>query len=273
MSVTYTLDKPVQAFYGEQFTVPGSGGTKTVFNRRSGFNTIELNAAAALRLHLAPRIGGIWRRSTTGVWSDLLAGRKAGSDGRLTLPYAPSVIDRGFTGQSLGLLSTERLYVGFPRKVNDLFVDVGATVNSVGSVLTCENSDESGGGFTALTITDGTDVAGATLGADGNITFTVPAGRAWLPRSLKEIWGEPTAPAERLFWLRFAVSVSLTAGTLIDQIAGFAEDDGAGTATGSSSFLAATTYRTYTLGEEVGALQFIAQAGGGTTVDCTWMRH
>ena len=256
MSVTYTLSKPVQALKGEQLTVPASNGTKTVFNRRPGFNGILLEPTLALRLGLVPRITGLWRK-TSDKWINLLA--TPGS----------TIIDRGFTGQSLALRTTDYLYVGFVRKVNDLFVDIGATANATGSVLTCANSTLTG--FVALTITvDGTDSGGATFAQDGNITFTVPT--AWTPESLRDLLGDSTAPVEKLYWLRFAVSVNLDAATLVDQLAGFIETDGAGTDTGDTGFFGESVLYEMSLGDEVGALQFIAQAAAATTVQLTWVR-
>ena len=266
MSNTYVLDKPTQDVFGERLTVPGSGGAKTVFNRRAGYNAIRFEVAAAARVGFVPKIGGIWIRSAAGVWRNLLTQE---------MVTGTRLIDAGSAGLTLGLATTARLYIGFVRKVNDLFVDVGATVNSVASVLTAENSDRvAPGGFTALTITDGTDAAGATLAADGNITFTVPAGRAWEPRILTDLFlGESGVPGENLFWLRFAISVALTAGTNLDQIAGFVEDDGAGTATGQQGMFRTAADHAFVLGDEVGAIQPIANGGGATTMDVTWLRH
>lgn len=261
----YSQEAPVQRVFGERLTVPGSGGTKTVFNRRAGYDSIRVSVAAAARLGFVPKIGGIWIRSTAGVWRNMLAA---------PMTTGTRVIDAGSAGLVLGLLSTDRLYIGFVKKVNDLFVDIGSVVNAVASTLTAENSDRvAPAGFTALTITDGTAAGGASFAADGNITFTVPAGSAWEPRRLTELFPGERAPSDNLFWLRFATSVSFTAGTLVDQIAGFIEDDGAGTDTGETAFLRTTADHAFTLGDEVGALQPIDQAAGGTTMDVTWLRH
>lgn len=273
--VSYTQARPRQAVFGERLTVPASSGTKTVFNRRLGFDSIEFTPAAALRLGYVPRIGGMWIRSTGGVWTDLL--QRNTREPLANHPPAMNVTDRGFTGQGFPLLSTARWYIGFVRKVNDIFVDVGATVNAVASILTAENSDYSPDGFTALTVTaDGTASGGATMAQDGNITFTVPAGRLWAPRRLKDLFPqEPTAPMENLFWLRFAVSASLTADTLLDQVAGFVEDEGGGITTGDTEFIPAATTTIFerSLNDEIGALEFMAQAASATTVDLTWVRH
>ena len=266
MSQTYVVDRPLQGFVGEQLTVPASSGTKTVFNRRLGFNRITVIPAANMRLGLPPRIGGVWIRSAAGVWRDVLAAKKS-------IPAGRTLVDRGFTGHVLGLLSTDRLYVGWSRKVNDVFIDIGSTANAVASTLTCENSDNATeDGFAALTITDGTSSGGATFAIDGNITFTVPAGIAWAPRYLSDLFPKEGAPPDPLYWLRFASSASLTAGTLIDQIAGFIETDGAGTNTGDTAFLDAGSAYEIVLGDEVGAIQPIAQAAAATTAKVTWER-
>ena len=262
--------KAVLQAFGEQLTVPASNGTKTVFNRRRGYDGILIEPAAAMRLGFPPALEEVWVRSGAGVWRDILAGRKQGN-ANLSGSEAQTVVERGFTGQSLALLATDRLYLGFKRKVNDLFVDIGSTANATASVLTCENSNTAG--FAALTITDGTDCGGATFATDGNITFTVPAGIGWTPRVLRHLFpGEPSAPPDNLFWLRFAVSVALDAGTLVDQIAGFIETDGAGTNSGHTVFLNAGVEYYIRLHGDVGAIQPIAQAAAATTANVSWVR-
>lgn len=261
---TETVSARLSKFTGEQLTIPASNGTKTVFNRRAGYRSILVDPAADMRLGLVPRIDGIFIRKATGAWLDMLAQPMASGT---------RVIDRGSAGLSLPLLATDRLYVGFRAKVNDIYVDIGSTANAVSSTLTAENSSPTG--FVSLAITvDGTDSGGATLATDGNITFTVPAGPLWSAVNLRAsgLFAGEQAPNILAYWLRFAVSASLTAGTLIDQIAGFVETDGAGTNTGDTAFLSAGYVWPIHLSDDVGAIQPIAQTTTATTASVTWER-
>jgi hypothetical protein len=98
------------------------------------------------------------------------------------------------------------LYAGFSDVFGGLQVDMdGANVNAVASVLTAEYWN--GSAWSTLTVTDGTDAAGATLGQDGAITWLVPTD--WVQR---EITGLGTK-----HWVRFSVSAALSAGTAIDN--------------------------------------------------------
>lgn len=96
------------------------------------------------------------------------------------------------------------IYVGTPRRHRGIGIDVTNT-NGNAAVMSAGRSNGSGG-FTALTITDGTDVVGATLGADGVVSHTVPAG--WAPIQLNLGSGRLS---EKLFWTRYAVNAALDA--------------------------------------------------------------
>lgn len=260
MSQTYTSSKPVKGFKGEPLTVPASNGTKTVFNRRQGFDCITVDPAADMRLGLVPRIAGLWSRTGAGVWTNLLDQKDVNG---------LRVIDRGASAPvRAAFASTTKVYVGWVRKINDIYLDING-VNATASTLTLANS--SSAGFVSLAVTaDGSDSGGATFAIDGNITFTPPS--TWTAQSLKEQLNDPNAPDAKLFWLELSFSASLDAGTTIDQLMGFIETDGAGTNTGDTAFLGAGAVRQIPLSEEVGAIQPIAQAASATTCNVDWER-
>ncbi len=101
--------------------------------------------------------------------------------------------------------TADYLYVGCAERFRGLAVDV-ATVNAVVSVLTAEKG-QANGTWVAVTITDGTISGGATLAQDSLITWTVPPG-----------WQLSRVNGVDAYWVRFAVSVALTAIVTIDQI-------------------------------------------------------
>ena len=106
------------------------------------------------------------------------------------------------------------IYVGTPRRHRGIGIDVTNT-NSTVSTMTAENSNGSGG-FTALTITDGTQTGGnTTLGADGVVSHTVPLNWAAIQLDLGS-----GIRSEKLFWTRYAVSVALdTTVSIVEVVA------------------------------------------------------
>ncbi len=271
MSKTFVLPIPIKGTFGETITVPASNGTKTVFNRRRGFQGIRFEPAADMRLGLVPALQGAVMVDSNNVWIDLLDAKRAAEAGNH--PPANTIADRGFTGLSLPLQIADFLYLGWTAKINDFFVNIGSTANATTSTLTMANSDRSVNGFTALSITaDGTVSSSATFGQDGNVTFTVPSGLGWTQESLREVLPNAAAPDDILFWLRLDVSAALDAATLVDGIIGFVEDDGEGTATGDQGFYAAGVQYSMSLVDEIGAIQPIAQTTAATTMALTWVR-
>lgn len=93
---------------------------------------------------------------------------------------------------------------------NVIRVDMGTTINANASVMTAEYPVEDASGtitWTALTISDGTAVAGQTLAQDGDISFTRPADIA-----------ETSINSSRRAWVRLLVSANLTASINIQEI-------------------------------------------------------
>ena len=111
---------------------------------------------------------------------------------------APVALDTAANG--------DYLYVGFSDVFGGVLVDMdGANVNANASVLTAEYW--TGAAWAALTITDGTANAGATLKQDGAITWLVPTN--WAQRTITGLGTK--------HWVRISVSAALTAGTAIDN--------------------------------------------------------
>lgn len=125
------------------------------------------------------------------------------------------------TGVTITITTAHFVYVGMNKADIDkipagatvtMNVTMGTTKNAVVSTLSAAYwvGNPSGGAFTAIAIADGTATGGKTLAQTGAITFTMPGD-----------WGD-TALADtnktRKYWIRFAVSVNLTASININEI-------------------------------------------------------
>lgn len=269
-------DAPINDAWGEQLTVPGNAGTKTVFGLRHGFNEILIECAAASRIHLPPAIIQLVHydasASAGSRWVSLLGTQGQGFS---------SLINRnvtGGTGTQLDSMATaDYIYIGTTGRHGGIFVDMTASVNAtVSSVMTAAYSATAS--FTADAITDGTVTSGRTLAKDGNITIdTVPSESLWVPRTLLEL-GETAAvdlPGDRLYWWRLDVSVAMPADVEIQEILPFhrAHADVA-TESGGSIYLKATTEYTIDIDRnKVGGLEIGAQGAGATTANVSWLEH
>src|ERR1019366_3671234 len=174
----------VQEFFGESLTLPAGNGTKTVFNRRSGFNAILMEAAVAARVALPPKIDAIWKHNTvTNVWTNLLSQGDAqpphGVDGQVAT-------HRGVTGMlPFTLLATDEVYIAFRQIPQDLYIGMNSAVNAVVSTLAVAVSTDTG--FQTLTVTDNTKGTNTTMSTSGNITWTDPA--LWRARTISDQLG------------------------------------------------------------------------------------
>ena len=114
------------------------------------------------------------------------------------------------TTSTMPLETTDKWYVGYDMRFDTVTVDV-SSANGVASTLTAEYW--TGHAWTSVAITDGTIiVATKTLSGDGDITLTTPVD-----------WQRGRSSAETtldsgLYWLRFSVSVNLTATTSIGDL-------------------------------------------------------
>lgn len=97
------------------------------------------------------------------------------------------------------------VYFGCDVPFRGIYLNVGNT-NGTASVLAATYWD--GAAWTGLTETDGTASAGATLAIDNILTWTVPTD-----------WAKTSVQSNNLYWVRFAVSVTLDASvTLVEAI-------------------------------------------------------
>ena len=112
------------------------------------------------------------------------------------------------TTSLMPLETTDKWYVGYDMRFDTVSVDV-SSANAVASTLTGEYWN--GHTWTAVTITDGTiTVATKTLSGDGDITLMATPADWQRGRSSAE-----TTLDSGLYWLRFSVSVNLTATTAL----------------------------------------------------------
>lgn len=223
---------------------------------------------AAMRLQLVPAIKAfLFYDASLNAWTDVLDG-------------APLVFNReqGVNTTVLGAMtSSDYFYLGFAGIVGGVLVDVGATPNANAAVLTCQYSNQQRD-WTSLAITDGTiSPLGVTLGADGVISWTAPA--AWRSALIGQLVlpsGAIAAPAdaEQLYWLRFVVNATLTAGLILIQMTPLGRiavitDDVA--ALSGGAFLKAAVEYTMDIHPDIGAIEIMAQAAAGTTARASWV--
>jgi hypothetical protein len=103
--------------------------------------------------------------------------------------------------------ASDRLYIGALWQSEGLSLKLTGTRNAAASVVTVKYSGPAG--WTTLTTTDGTAVAGATFGKSGRITWTVPAD--WQRERVN-------GSGDEFFWLEVSVSATLTAGVTASQL-------------------------------------------------------
>lgn len=121
------------------------------------------------------------------------------------------------TTSTLTIVTTDKLYIRIKSTDNLglIRVDMGSTVNAVASVLSAEyyraeytaDNVVYPAAWVALTIVDNTTVTGKTLAQDGDITFTKPGDMS-----------EVSVDGDRGIWVRFTVSVNLTASIVINEL-------------------------------------------------------
>lgn len=108
---------------------------------------------------------------------------------------------------ALATAATDRIYIGMRAEFGGLVVKVLDSLNAVSSTMTVKYWGPTG--WTALTISDGTAVSGATCGKSGRVVWSVPSN--WERRRL-------AGTADEYFWVEMAVSVALTSGTSVTQL-------------------------------------------------------
>ena len=262
------VDAPIEDLFGEGDLAPKSSAN-LIANRRSlnvrhGFNEILFNFVAAGRLALCPKILGVF-------WYDDSNAERFNN----LLDPSDAMLDSARTGvSSFTLAVADFLYIGAIRRFGGVRLDL-TNLNTNVSTLTCQHSSTADGGFTDLTITNGTDSSG-TFAQDGNITFTIaatPAEGVWLNESLRKLTGLATAPDLKAYWLRLDTS-ALLENVSIAQMSSFHHnmDSVIANGGGGGQFKAGVEY-TLDLHGNIGAVEFIASAGSDTTMQLTWIRR
>ena len=109
------------------------------------------------------------------------------------------------------------LYVGSRVPFSGVAIDIDAA-NGNASVITVKyrKSDNT---WADISATDGTDNAGASLGVDGSVTWTVPAD--WLTARLRETGDTGVnfgVAQQEMFWTRWQWSAALDASTTLDSM-------------------------------------------------------
>ena len=264
------VDQPIEDLFG--INLATQANANLIANRRStnlryGFREMLINPVAAVRLALCPKILGVlwYDDSASAVFNNLLAPSDA-------------MLDSGRTGTSTFTLAVaDFLYIGANHRFGGARFDLDSSIlSNNASTLTGAYSSTQSGGFTTVTITDGTANGGATMGQDGNVTIAnadMPAEDTWLNESLRKLTGLATAPDLKAYWLRLDASALLDL-VEIEQLASFSNSMEAAIGnSGSGGHFKAGQEYTIDLSESVGAIEHIAVAGSPTTLQVTWIRR
>lgn len=111
--------------------------------------------------------------------------------------------------------STDALYVGANYEFDGVLVQLLDSLSATTSALSVSYWGPTG--WTALTVADGTSVAGKTFAQSGRVTWTVPS--QWERRRLN-------GTADEFFWIKLTVSAALTAGTSASHVLPLRSPDG-----------------------------------------------
>jgi hypothetical protein len=111
--------------------------------------------------------------------------------------------------------ASDRLYIGALWQSDGLSFKLTGTRNAQASTITVKYAGPAG--WTALTVSDGTAVSGATFGQSGRVTWTVPTN--WQRQRVN-------GTGDEFYWLEVSVSAALTAGVTASQVAPVRAPDG-----------------------------------------------
>ena len=197
---TRITDEPISGHYFESLAAGLSNAAINYYNVRRGFREYlfqPANTTGGFFIHvwLNPRISGMWwYKSSNDSYTDLIDGgvlvnrANAGTSTITTMP------------------STDAIYIVTKDVVGGFYFDLTA-LNNNASVITVTYSDSATTIAGALTETDGTDVAGATLAQDGLVTWTAPTDQVITDGRKLGLPGLP--PTELGFWYKVTVSLAL----------------------------------------------------------------
>jgi hypothetical protein len=139
--------------------------------------------------------------------ADVILGYTAGNYTELTDGASSSDEDDVDLSDVFVTAGTDRLYIGHAGEFDALSVRMHDALNALASVMTAKYSGP--GGWTSLTITNGTAATGKAFAQSGRITWTMP--NDWQRRTLN-------GSADAYFWLELTLTVAPTAGTSVSQI-------------------------------------------------------
>lgn len=185
-------------------------GAATIDSVRLGVGTLPTGATDAFSFNLRTSAGNLF--ATAQVWArevNVVAFGKTVNAEVAYTSYLTEVTGTGTAAVAIDTLANgDAIYAGFDDLFGGIRIDLdGANVNAVPSVLAAHYW--TGSAWAALTATDGTDAAGATLAQDGAITWLMPSD--WATKTIT------TLHASAKYYVRLTVSAALTAGTAIDN--------------------------------------------------------
>ena len=191
------FSSPIKKVYGETVSLTT---TAAHLLYRPTYHEVMFYCASAWRMGIAPRLSRV-KYYNASTYTD----------------YTTEAIDRVDTTHVPldAMATTHYLYLGFTSPVRGFYFNLDATNKNANAATLdmefCSSISAGVGTFTDVAgDSDGTDVAGATLGQDGLYSFTLPS---VVQGALTGIDNEP------LYWYRFAPSATLSATVdLIDII-------------------------------------------------------
>lgn len=233
-------DTPISAVYGEQLALTTTLAALGIPPKRDSIacKGVLLRCSSDFRYQIVPALK---------AWLKTADAEVTYTDDTVALT------DRDVsTVETLDSLSTyangDYLLVCADRPFGGIAVDVG-NANGNASVMTVKYWN--GSAWVSIAVTDGTANGGATLGQDGNLTWTVPA--AWATSIINGIAG---------YWVRIEVSAGLDASVTIREVVLLAKDSNRG-------YGYANVPISLPLGSEDGGIEAVL-AAATATLDVTW---
>lgn len=242
---------------------------RTIYVVRKGFQELVIEPQAALYYQFGPALDALWfyDASASTKWIDLIA-----ADDDLVDAKRGSRATANNTGSYLNSMTTsDYIYIGCRQKHGGPYFDVNAA-NGDASAMAAGYS-KSDGTFASATISDKTSSGGATLAQDGVVVLTVPTD--WSSDySLATILSDTSAPTGKgLYWLRLSVGTALDASVNLNAVALMNVNQDPSVADQAGGYGKLNVEYSLPISSRVGSIEFMAQANGDTTVNCTWKRY
>lgn len=157
---------------------------------------------------VSDRIKDRWRpdwvyAETSSTWSDYTTAARDDTEEDLPLSTV------------FATFGTDALYVGAAYEFEGLFVQLLDSLNANSAVLSAAYWGP--GGWTSLTILDGTSASGKTFGQTGRITWALPS--TWERRRLN-------GTADEFYWIKLTISAALSSGVSASHVLPLRSPDG-----------------------------------------------